>query len=478
MFIYILDDDSLLNIFSHCRPDLIDKDETDGPVILRGGYWARERWWYKVAHVCRRWRYLILGSVFHLGLCLHCTYGTPVADMLAYSPPSPIPLIIDSLDEHRNITAEDEAGMMLALQQRDRVRRIRLRMSSVPTLQRFIMALDGEFPILEYLYIAASPATFRRRLILPKAFRAPHLRHLILRNFAFPIGSPLHTPVAGLVTLSIMQIPPSVYFHPNVLLQKLSLMPQLEKLQVGFHSPVPNHDVEIQLSDTPMRTHFTFPNLRWFGFQGVSAYLDALLSHMATPSLERFYVWFLNQLTYTMPNLLQFSTTRENLRFTMAYVAFSQDLAVVKMHSYEGDVIRQVNVHVKCINSDWQISSMVQILNALSPMFSAVEGVRVALRHPLWSEELGDDIVVDRTQWRDLLRLFSPVNTLQLEGDEVNQLVAELSRSLRVNGGASPMDLLPDLKNLIYSRHVSARPFKAFIDARKKAGHPVTLVRR
>jgi len=339
------------------------------------------------------------------------------------------------------------------------------------------MAVDGEFPILEYLYIAASPATFRRRLILPKAFRAPHLRHLILRNFAFPIGSPLHTPVAGLVTLSIMQIPPFVYFHPNILLQKLSLMPQLEKLQVGFHSPVPNHDVEIQLSDTPMRTHVTFPNLHWFGFQGVSAYLDALLSHMATPSLERFYVWFLNQLTYTMPNLLQLSSTKENLRFTMAYVAFSRDLALVKMHSYQGDVIRQVNVHVKCGRSDRQVSSMVQILNALSPMFSAVEDVRVALRHPLWSEEL-DDIVVDRTQWRELLRPFGPVNTLQLEGDEVNQLVAELSRSLRVNDGESPMELLPDLKNLIYSGRVSGDPFKAFIEARKKAGHPVTLVRR
>ena len=379
MFIYILDDDSLLNIFSHCRPDLIDKDETDGPVILRGGYWARERWWYQVAHVCRRWRYLILGSVSHLGLCLHCTYGTPVADMLAYSPPSPIPLIIDSLDEHRNITAEDEAGMMLALQQRDRVRRIRLRMSSVPTLQRFIMALDGEFPILEYLYIVLSPATPITGLILPKTFHAPHLRHLILRNFAFPIGSPLHTPVAGPVTLSIMQIHPSAYFHPNVLLQKLSLMPQLEKLQVGFHSPVPNHGVEIQLLDTPMMTHVTFPNLRWFGFQGVSAYLDALLSRMTTPSLEEIFVWFFNQLTYTMPNLLQFSTTKENLRFSTTFVRFKRDAASLKMHSYEGDVMRQVYVRVMCRNFDWQVSSMAQILDALSPMFSAVEDLRVAL---------------------------------------------------------------------------------------------------
>ena len=473
-FIHFLNDDSLLNIFSLCRPSLIDKNKTDDTLVRRGGHWARERWWYQVAHVCRRWRYIILGSVSHLGLCLHCTYGTPVADMLAYSPP--LPLIVDYLDEHHNITAEDKAGMMLALQQRDRVRRIRLRMSSVLTLQRFIMALDEELPILEYLYIVSSPDTLITRLILPKTFHAPHLRHLILRNFAFPIGSPLHTPVAGLVTLSIMQIPPSVYFHPNVLLQKLSLMPQLEKLQIGFHSPVPNHGVERQLLDTPMMTHATFPNLRWFGFQGVSAYLDALLSRMTTPSLEEFFVWFFNQLTYTMPNLLQFSTTKENLRFSTTHVVINGDVAFVKMHSYEGDVMRQVYVHVRCRNFDWLVSSMAQILAALGPMFSAVEDLRVALKYPLWSEEL-DDIVVDRTQWRELLRPFSLVNTLRLEWNSVNKLVAELSRSLRVNDGESPMEVLPDLKNLIYSRRVSGDPFKAFIDARQKAGHPVTLAR-
>jgi hypothetical protein len=272
-----------------------------------------------------------------------------------------------------------------------------------------------------------------------------------------------------------MQIHPSAYFHPNVLLQKLSLMPQLEKLQIGFHSPVPNRGVEIQLMDTPMMTHVTFPNLRWFGFQGVSAYLDALLSRMAAPSLEKFFVWFFHQLTYTMPNLLQFSSTKENFRFSTTRVIFERNVAFLKMDSYEGDVMRRVYVEVRCRNFDWQVSSMAQILDALSPMFSAVENLRVALKYSPSSEEHN---VVDGTQWRELLRPFRPVNALQLEGDEVNQLAAELSHSLQVNDGESPMELLPDLKNLIYSRRVSRRPFKAFINARKRAGHPITLVRR
>ncbi|KAI0276410.1 hypothetical protein BGY98DRAFT_986246, partial [Russula aff. rugulosa BPL654] len=57
------------------------------PVSVGRGYWVEERWWYRLAHVCQRWRNLILGSATYLGLCLVCTYGTPVADMLAHSPP-------------------------------------------------------------------------------------------------------------------------------------------------------------------------------------------------------------------------------------------------------------------------------------------------------------------------------------------------------------------------------------------------------
>ncbi|KAH9981788.1 hypothetical protein BJV74DRAFT_989281 [Russula compacta] len=59
--IHTLDDDSLLEIFYLYRPVLLDEDEVDDIRILQGGEWDRERWWYKIAHVCRRWRYLILG---------------------------------------------------------------------------------------------------------------------------------------------------------------------------------------------------------------------------------------------------------------------------------------------------------------------------------------------------------------------------------------------------------------------------------
>jgi len=226
--IYILDNDSLLNIFYLYRPVILADDENDDDRTLEGGEWGRERWWHKLTHVCRRWRYLILGSASHLGLCLVCTYGTPVADMLAHSPP--LPLVIDYVrdnhDDNHDIYAEYEEGIILALQFRDRVHRIRLHMS-VPNLEKLIPALDEEFSTLDYLYIAARTKVFmlsNTSFMLPKSFQAPHLRRLVLDDVPCPIGSPILTPT-GLVTLSFINIHPCSHFPLNDILQRLSLMP-------------------------------------------------------------------------------------------------------------------------------------------------------------------------------------------------------------------------------------------------------------
>jgi hypothetical protein len=136
--------------------------------------------------------------------------------MLAHSPP--LPLILDYLDNH-DLTPKDEEGILLALQHHDRVRRIRLEIPALNS-QNIVIVIDEEFPVLEHLFIA--PTDFKSLdtgLILPNTFRAPQLRHLTLMGFAFPIGSPLLTSTVGLVTLSLLSLPSSSYFHPNELIQ-------------------------------------------------------------------------------------------------------------------------------------------------------------------------------------------------------------------------------------------------------------------
>ena len=160
--------------------------------------------------------------------------------MLTHSPP--LPLIIDYLHVVTNITAEDKEGILLALKHRDRVRRIRLR-AFVISLERLVAAIEEGFPMLEYLYIEPMSAS-DSNWSLPSTFRAPCLRHLVLFYFEFPTGSTLP---AGLVTLSLQYINPSVDFSANELLHKLSLMPQLETLGISVYPPLSDQDFEGQL---------------------------------------------------------------------------------------------------------------------------------------------------------------------------------------------------------------------------------------
>ena len=470
--IHILDDYSLLNIFYLYRPFLLGEDEDEEARVAGGSMgWAGEHWWFKLTHVCQRWRNLILGAASYLGLCLVCTYGTPVSDMLAHSPP--LPLIIDYYedDDDADTTAEDEEAIVLALEQRDRVRRIRFKIP-VLKLQKIIVAINGGYPILEFLILWDSSQDKSTVLILPETLETPHLRHLAI-NCSIPIRSPLLGTATNLVTLYLVLYHPSTYIQPIVLLQCLSLMPQLEILAIGFQFAVPNRDVERQLMRTPIMTHVTLPNLRFFVFQAVSAYSEAVLSRITAHRLETFHIGYLKQLTFSVPQLLQFMVRTENLRFDRAEFEFNRERVNVWVHPPETNMPMNVfSIMVDCWHLDWQVSSVAQIVNALSQIFSEVEHLSLAYNvHSRSSEEHHE---VDRTEWRKLLGSFSNVKTLQIN----DGLVKELSRCLRLDDGEDPLELLPGLQELTYSGSGNANDaFTSFIDARRNADRPVTLVK-
>jgi len=118
-------------------------------------------------------------------------YGMPVRGMLAHSPL--LPLAIDYVDGDCEISPEDEEGILLALQRRCRIRRIRLCIP-VSNLQRVILVIGREFPMLEYLHIKPL-ADDNQRLILPEMFQAPNLCRIVLRNVARSPGIFHHEPL-------------------------------------------------------------------------------------------------------------------------------------------------------------------------------------------------------------------------------------------------------------------------------------------
>ena len=371
--------------------------------------------------------------------------------MLANSPP--LPLVIDYLDESPNITAEDEEGIFLALEQPNRIRYIRVGLS-FQCLQKFVMAIDHELPILEYLVMVRMTEDQYTTFVFPETIRAPRLRHLVLDSIAPPTGSRLFPTATGLVTLCLFMSDSSNYnpfydsstfINPNSLLWWISPLSQLETLEI---TTFPNSKVETQLSHTPTITHATLPNLRSLSFQGVCASLEVLIRHIATPRLERLRVIFFEQDTYSIPCLVQFMNTTENkrLRFDSAKFEFSDDGARLVTYPHEENRRCSFSMSVDCRRFMGDISNMTEIVDALGQVFSAVEHLILDHVEDGQSSERNFYYEVERTQWHELLRPFSNVKDLRVN----HGLVEEFSRYLRLEDGELPAELLPELQEIFW----------------------------
>jgi hypothetical protein len=389
--------------------------------------------------------------------------------MLAHSPP--LPLVIDYAEKDQIFTSVYKENIKLALRHHDRVRRIRFVVSRrhSSSLQTLIDTINREFPILEYLYI--DPLTYSNEgLVLPETFRAPKLRHLILWNFSLPVGSSLLAAATGLITFWLECIPLIDFRHPVDFLHCVSSMPHLQTLGI----PVCNWR---RVMNTPKRTHVVLPNLRWLGFKGFeggNSYMEALLPHMSTPRLEKLQISFLEQ-TMSIPNLQQFISSAENLRFTSASLRFDTVGFTLEAYPCQESRMYALSVDVVSLRQDWPLSSTTRIIGILGPLFSIV--TLLSVQSPSVYNE------ADRAEFRDILKSFNNVKALSvrtLSGH--SSFIKDISRALTVRDGESTMELLPGLKELEWSAKVDAGDlsgyFSAFIYARQQAGHPVTLINK
>jgi hypothetical protein len=456
--ISVLNDDVLLHIFYIHRLHIEDEDDTYGV------FWDRQRWWYKLAHVSRRWRDVILAAPSILDLHLLCTSGVPVADMLAHSPTLPLTICYRCGPFNGyTMTAEDVNGTLFALSHRDRVHRIALYMPS-SELEKLFVAMDGQFPILERLNIVS----LIPGVTLPRTFGAPNLSHGELKRVALSIQCPLFTGTStGLVSLRLRDIPRSGYFPPSNMLTSLSLMPQLETLWIGFNCPVRSRDVR----DTATIVQVTLPNLREFRLWGVRAYLEGLCARITAPVLSVFGVEFFNQLTFAVPRLLSFMQTSENLQFHALKLVCGTHYVCLQGVPQLGTWKYPLKLRILCRHLDWQISSAIQILDALSPVLSVVEQFTLFVNgdeSSKWHNE------IDRTQWRGLLRSFSNVKVLRARTQGVGG--HGLGHALRTEDGEQALELLPNLEEVICNKNDDENAFTPFINEREAVGRPVRIV--
>jgi hypothetical protein len=124
------------------------------------------------------------------------------------------------------------------------------------------------------------------------------------------------TPTAG----PLLQI--SDYFPTSYILTQLSLMAQLEKLSIGFLSPLPNRASDVEWQSRHTLDETTIPNLQCFESQGLSADLEGLVAHISAPLLNTLRVYLFNELSFTLSHLLELMQTSKNLTFGAVHVTF------------------------------------------------------------------------------------------------------------------------------------------------------------
>jgi len=359
------------------------------------------------------------------------------------------------------MTTEDEEGILLALQHHDRVRRILLHAPS-QSLRKFLSAMNENFPTLEHLSILSTSGD-DARLVMPRAFQAPHLSHLTLLGVILSTEPPSLASTVSLVSLTLTNLRAFPYFPPEDLAAQLQFVPLLEELSISFSVPIPRSRIQmLRGTESPMTmARATLPALKRFMFRGVSAYLESLLARMIAPRLGKFDVTLFNQLIFALPALSGFIDATAELRFPLAKINFGQNSLSISISgsndnrekedpgseeaqggSDAGD--RFLYLQVSCKPFDWQVGSAAQICNALCQMLPAVEDLAIdfydyehggttntttttttttttsgMLAPAEWRNE-----VVDSGTWCDLLRPFKRVKKFRVG----NALTLDLSR--------------------------------------------------
>ena len=433
--------------------------------------WNLRFGWRRLAHVCRKWRYLIYDSSSLLDMHLLLTNGSPTLDSLVHLPP--FPLVIDYCNMSTARVGQDGLSILTGLQQRGRVRRIFLQLPS-PHLDICLATMNDLYPILEDLSLSTTTTTTTTEeemsLALPSTFLAQNLRHVDLQGVGFPTQLPLFTYFTTLVTLTLTRIPASYYFHPGHLVSQLQGLLHLEELSIGFAVPIPLPSTERELLPPPM-LRVTLPTLRRLMFRGVAVYLEDLVAQINTPLLEELVITLFFEFAFTLASLTQFIHTTRDLTCLSAKVLFKREGVSIVINNGESMSGGGLTIEVPCEQLDWQIDSATQCCGALERCLSAVEELTLDLDKNGMASDWNDSL--DSALWHELLVPFGSVKKLQIG----SSLTFELSDALKPDATEFVLNLLPELKTIEVQVEVNDgnRAFSTFIGTRELEGRPVEL---
>ncbi|KAH9079644.1 hypothetical protein EDB83DRAFT_1296462 [Lactarius deliciosus] len=461
-----LPEDVLLEIFGAYRQDM----------ELQPRYekvWNSRNGWFKLAHVCRSWRRVVLSSPFHLHVHLLFTpRRSSRAGVLSRLPP--LPILIDYCAA--SWTGREVNPAVVAIRHRSRVRGIAFRRSYTDTTAKLLRSLSHPFPKLESLEIYPTYGWCSQGLILPTTFlsgSASCLRRLTLRDVVPRSLSPLLSSATGLVELALTLRVVYGALPEASFIASLQRMSCLRRLELDLHCR-PN-DIPSEFGPPPPASAgevVPLSKLTHLIFTGYRLYLQALVVRLAAPTLQHLNVTLYGQSFHFFPisHLCKFIRDT-GCQFTTVHLCRSR----LKLKFCAGTGPQSVDDQPFRIIIPVPVS-LVQMGQELSGPLSTVE--KVIITWDVESSSTGTVGHVEPDQWRGFFSHVPQVKMVRVPA----KAALDVAHSFQ-QGGEPVLDLLPALERVkvlstvgrdnVYVSGCDA--FEPLIAARQRAGRPIRL---
>ncbi|KAH9008439.1 hypothetical protein EDB83DRAFT_528669 [Lactarius deliciosus] len=402
--------------------------------------------WHTLVQVCRRWREIIFASPNRLDLQLICTHGASVRKDLGCWPQA-LPIAIHyGHYSFKSLTPDDEDNMFAALEQRERVRHVRLAVMDA-VFEKVVTLMRVPFPELRYLEISWEGPNAP---VLPNDFlggSTPSLREIQFNGIPFLALPALLSSAGNLVKLLLHEIPCQTgYISSAAFAACLAVLPSLESLSIGFHTPASDTDRRVH---PPPETRVVLPSLTSFDFNGHSTYLEVIMARIDTPQLKSINIIysFTERLDFQVTEFSRFieRSVIKPSRFGHGEISFIDDDIWFnffrQIDSDEPTIAIQIP---SCERRHDQVFDMAQVLNRTSAMLSDVVHLKITIHDDPssnWQPE-GDD--TDDIEWLELFRPFTAVKTLRI----YEELVESIGRALEGQTVEARAQVLPALRSV------------------------------
>ena len=410
--------------------------------------------WPGLVHTCRKWRHIVFTSQRALRLRLFCTHGTPVQKSLDCWPALPIVVQYGGSLELDPPAPEDEANIMAALKQSDRV--ISINLTVTATLQTMLSTIESPFSELEDLCLLSQDSV--RCLTQPSGLRSgqwgTRLRSLRLTRITFLELTQLLYSSRNIVDLQLHEVLYLSDFSTEALMNAFSGMTQLRSLSLHF-LPATYHFPTFFQSGKRV----ALPSLTRFDFRGISNFLNGLVSAVDAPRLGDIEVTCVNE-SISDSDLSALFEFIDRIKMhespRRADIIFSEhDITI----SFTRPGVRTcLLLKLLCEPLTVQISSMARICIQFSAFLSNVEDLRINAKQRSTHDAYHES-------WLESVNLFIGGKWLKVSGnlssDIVNSLHPQHYRGQRETG----------------LRHVSLMEAIASLMTpwRLSSGHPISV---